>query len=100
MTPRGSRSACVGVLSIALLLACIRDVSDESWLRQPQTVAQGVELYRTSDPSLVDGAGPIAVSLLRLDPGRVRLVSVLSNDQVADAERVLSCAQRLRGVAA
>jgi hypothetical protein len=90
----------VAGLSIALLLACARDVSDESWLRQPQIVAHGIEFYRTSDPSLVEGAGPIAVSLLRLDPDRVRLVSVLSNDQVADAETVQSIAQRHQAVAA
>jgi hypothetical protein len=59
-----------------------------------------VSFYRSSDVSLIEGAGPIAVALLRLDPARVRLSSALSNDEVADAETVLAIAMRHGALAA
>jgi hypothetical protein len=74
--------------------------SDGTWIGTAQPVAPGVELYRTADDSLVEGAGPIAVFMLRLDPARARLVSVLSNDEVADAETVVEIARRHQAIAA
>jgi hypothetical protein len=63
-------------------------------------VAPGVDLYSSSDPTLVEPAGPIAVFMLRLDPARVRLASALSNDDVMGAETVEAIATRRGAVAA
>jgi hypothetical protein len=71
-----------------------------AWLSAPRTVAPGVDYYTSTDPSLVDPAGPLAVYLLKLDPARVRLASVLSNDEVYGAETVDSIAERHHAVAA
>jgi hypothetical protein len=65
-----------------------------------EPIAPGVDLYRSADASLVNGVGPIAVSLLRLDPARVALSSALSNDTVLDAETVQGIARRRGAVAA
>jgi hypothetical protein len=65
-----------------------------------EVVAPGVEWYRSADSSLVGGAGPIAISLLRLDPMRVRLASALSNGRVLDAEPVDRIAARHDAIAA
>jgi hypothetical protein len=70
------------------------------WLSTPDQVAKGVEFFTSTDQSLVDAAGPISVSLLRLDPARVRLTSLLSNDQVMYAEPVLEMATRANVLAA
>jgi hypothetical protein len=59
-----------------------------------------VDFFRTADESLVAGAGPISVCLLRLDPERVMLASALSNDQVVDAEDVAAIAARHHALAA
>jgi hypothetical protein len=63
-------------------------------------VAPGIELFRSADPGLVNGVGPIAVAVLRLDPDRVRLTSALSNDEVLSVETVEAMAARLGAVAA
>lgn len=81
-------------------VACRGAVDRRSFLGQPETIAPGVVLFRTGDPSLVQEAGPIAVSLLRLDPTRVRLRGALSNAEVLEAETVPSIAKRLHALAA
>src|SRR5690606_38434455 len=45
-------------------------------------------------------AGPVAVYLLRLDPARTRLSSVLANDRVSDSEAVADIARRHGALAA
>jgi hypothetical protein len=70
------------------------------WLGPPEHVAQGVDFYKSADPSLVDPAGKIAVFLLRLDPARVRLASVHAHDEVMGLETVDGIAARHRAVAA
>jgi len=87
-------------LVLALIVACRTASTPESSLELVEQVAPGVEWYRTADSSLVAGAGPITVSLLRLDPTRVRLASALSNDQVLDAEPVDGIAARHGAIAA
>jgi hypothetical protein len=86
------------VLTIALTIACLR--VDQSWLGTSQTIAPGVDLYRTTDSTLIDPPGPIAVYLLRLDLDRVQIEAALSNDEVMDAERVDSIARRRQAIAA
>ena len=73
---------------------------DQAWLGVPEQVAPGVELYRATDPTLVEPAGPIAAYLLRLNPDRVRLESALANGTVLGAERVEGIAARRGAVAA
>jgi hypothetical protein len=89
--------ACV--LAFVVLSACLT-LAQGSWLGPPERVAPGIELFRATDSSLVDGTGPIAVYLLRLDPNRITLASGLSNGEVMDAERVDGIAARYQAVAA
>ena len=70
------------------------------WLSAPDQVARGVEFFRSGDTTLVEPPAPISVSLLRLDPTRVRLASLLSNDEVMYAEPVLEMAERAKALAA
>ena len=92
------------VLVVLLSLACNGAAQTPTprggWLSSPDQVARGVEFFKSSDTSLVDPAGPISVSLLRLDPARVRLTSLLSNDEVMYAEPVLEIANRTQALAA
>lgn len=70
------------------------------WLGTPDHIAPGVDFYRNNDAELVEHAGPIAVFLVRVDPARARLASVLSNGRVLDAEAVSDLARRHNAVAA
>jgi exopolysaccharide biosynthesis protein len=91
-------TACA--LALVLAAACRAAPEPETSLEHVEAVAPGVDRYRTADSSLVAGAGPVAVSLLRLDPTRVRLASALSNDRVLDAEPVDGIAARHGAIAA
>ena len=64
------------------------------WFTPSEVVAPGIELYQSSDTTLVDPPGPIAVSMVKLDPLKVRLDSVLSKDDVMGVERVDQMAAR------
>lgn len=88
------------VAVLAITVACRAEPHTIAGLGVPETVAPGVEFYRSGDSSLVAGLGPIAVSLLRLDPARARITSALSNDSVLNAETVGGIAVRLGAVAA
>src|SRR6187397_503476 len=88
------------VLAAALALAAACANTPQSGFGTAQVIAPGVELFRTSDQSLVDPAGPIAAYLLKLDPAKVKLTSVLSNDEVMNAERVADIAARHGAIAA
>jgi len=92
----------VATAIVALSLACglQSSVSQGGWLSQGQVIAPGVTFHTSTDSSLVDPAGPVQVSLLKLDPQRARLASLLSNDQVMYAEPVLEMATRAKAVAA
>ena len=62
------------LVSLVLALPLVRAATvDFSSLGQPEMVAPGVELYRLADPALLSPPGPVAVQLLRVDPGRVAL---------------------------
>lgn len=91
--------AIAGVLLWLAASAC-RQPSGTSWLGPADEVAPGVEFYRTTDDSLVEGAGPIAVFLLKLDPARAFLASALSNERVLEAELVTDIATRHAALAA
>lgn len=85
---------------LALVLAACRPGSQQPWPGPADRVAPGIDYYRSNDGSLVEGAGPIAVHLLKLDPALVRIASVLSNDRVLESEMVVDIARRHRAVAA
>jgi hypothetical protein len=71
-----------------------------SGLGAPEPVAAGVELYRTTDESLIGGGGAVALYLLRVDPARATVHSVLSNGEVLETETVDAMARRAQAVAA
>jgi hypothetical protein len=73
---------------------------DRRGLGEPQVVAPGVRHYHLTDASLIDGPGPIAIDLLRLDPRRVDLVSALARGEVMGTEAVLDTARRYGAIAA
>lgn len=87
------------LITLALAVACLR-VDQATWLGAPRAIAPGVDFFQTTDTTLVDPAGPIAVYLIRLDLDRVQIESGLSNDEVVDAERVDGIAARAEAVAA
>jgi hypothetical protein len=87
---------CAGL--VVALAACRAE--RRGFLEDRREIVAGVELFRSADPALVDNAGPIAVSLLRIDPSRARLESALSNEQVVDTETVDGIAQRRGAIAA
>jgi hypothetical protein len=99
MTASMARRSLSLVATLVVAAACLH-VDRTAWLGAPQTIAPGVELYRTTDVTLLDPQGPIAVYLLRLDPERVQIESALSNDEVMFAERVDGIAQRRQAIAA
>jgi hypothetical protein len=95
------RGRLVVVVLLALVLGCAgAPVPQPVWLGAPQEVAAGVEFFTSTDQTLVDPPGPIAAYLLKLDPRRVRLDSVLSNDEVMGAEPVDAIAARHHAMAA
>ena len=65
-----------------------------------EIVAPGIELYRLDDQTLLSPPGPVAVQLLRLDPGRVDLRLVLAQDTVLGLETVPDMARRFDATAA
>lgn len=89
------------VVVLSFVLGCAgAPVPQPVWLGAPQEVAAGVEFFTSTDQTLVDPPGPIAAYLLKLDPRRVRLDSVLSNDEVMGAEPVDGIAARHHALAA
>jgi hypothetical protein len=92
------RAVAIGVC-LAVLSAC-RPAAPTPWLGHPASLAPGVELYRSTDDTLVESVGPIAIFLVKIDPAKARIASVLSNDRVLDAELVVDIAKRHRAIAA
>lgn len=65
-----------------------------------ERIADGVELQRLDDPSLLDPAGPVAVQALKLDPGKVRLAIAVAADKLPARETVPEIAARKEAIAA
>lgn len=93
------RRAALRIL-IALVVAVAATTAQTPWLGQPDRIAPGIEYFKSTDRTLVDNQGPIAVYLLKLDPSRISLTSALSNEEVMDAERVDAIAARHQAIAA
>lgn len=103
MTRRACSSLFAAAVALTWSLACGAAQSSQvptGWLSAGETVAAGVTFHTSTDSSLVDPPAPVSISLLRLDPLKVRLTSLLSNDQVMYAEPVLEMATRANAVAA
>jgi len=84
---------------LAYLAGCASK-SERSWLGAADAIAPGVEFYRSADETLVEGTGPIAVSLLKIDPAQAQVAVALSNDEVVDLEPLVDIAARRGAVAA
>ena len=69
-------------------------------LPEPRNVAPGVLLYHLDSPALVDPEGPVSIWMLRLDPAKVDLQAVLSNDKIVGVESVAGIAERHKPIAA
>jgi len=86
----------LGWIALALSLAGC----DARGLGAPEVVADGVRLYHVTDTTLLNGPGPIAIDLLRVDPARVDLASALALDEVMGREPVLALSRRHGAIAA
>lgn len=81
------------------LALCLAGCDGRS-LGAPEVVADGVRHYHVTDTTLLDGPGPIAIDLLRIDPARVDLTSALALDEVMGREPVLELSRRHGAIAA
>lgn len=97
MSPR-CRPAVLGVLAV-LLAALSGLAAQDPALGRPESIAAGVRLYRLTDPTLVDPPAPVAAYLLRVEPARVELRSVLALDRVVGTATVLEMTRRHGAVA-
>lgn len=89
----------IPVLVLVLLRVSV-GIADDRNLGRADQVAEGVRLYHLIDRRLVDPPAPISVNLLRLDPSKVDLQSVLAFDRVMGTETVLDMSVRHRALAA
>lgn len=90
------------LLLVALLfLAPATHVAQQTATLVPlERIADGVELHRFDDPSLLDPAGPVSVQALRLDPKKVTLDIGVAADKLPARETVPQIAARRGAVAA
>lgn len=103
MTRRACSSLFAAAVVLSWSLACGAAQTSQApagWLSAGEAIAPGVTFHTSTDTTLLDPSAPVSVSLLRLDPLKVRLTSLLSNDQVMFAEPVLEMAARANAVAA
>lgn len=75
-------------------------VPSSDWLGKPQSIAPGVDLFRSSDTSLVTPSDATSVFLLRLDPAKVTLSSAHAGGQVIGMETVDAIAAKNGALAA
>ena len=94
----------LGRLTVLLLLvAGFPTLSAPSGVQEaavPERVADGVELLRLDDPSLLDPAGRVAIQALKLDPKKVRVEIARAATASPARETVESIAARQQAVAA
>ena len=89
------------LLAALLFLAPATHVAQQTATLVPlERIADGVELHRLDDPSLLEPAGPVAVQALRLDPKKVSLEMGVANDQLPARETVQGIAGRRGAIAA
>jgi exopolysaccharide biosynthesis protein len=89
------------VVAALLLLAPATHVAEQTAALVPlEKIADGIELHRLDDPSLLDPAGPVAVHALRLDPKKVTLDIGIAADKLPARETVQEIAARHGAIAA
>lgn len=101
------RPACRLVASSCLVIALVVLAPEAVQpprlrLAGPEVVADGVELYRSTDASTLDkGApGPISIALARLDPTKVTLATALADGCAPARQAVHAIAARERAIVA
>lgn len=85
---------------VALCLAFVRLPAQSAWLGAQQTIAPGIDYFVSTDRTLVDNTGPIALYLLELDPARVRLTDTLARGEALGFDTVNNIAARHNAIAA
>jgi hypothetical protein len=90
----------VATLLAFLVSATLLAVQPATTLGPAERIADGVELYRLDDPSLLTPAGPVSVQALRLDPGKVRIEMGVAEDRLPARETVQGIATRNGALAA
>jgi len=100
-----ARRVAVGRWLVAILVAtvaasgaCGRETALQ--LGKAEKIADGVQLYRLNDPGLLDQSGAVAVQILRIDPAKADIRSVLAQDRPMQLETVPEMAARTKAVAA
>ena len=89
------------VVAALLFLFPATHVAEQAAALVPlEKIADGVELHRLDDPSLLEPAGPVAIQALRLDPKKVRLEMAVANDKLPARETVQQIAARHSGAIA
>ena len=84
----------------ALCLALVRLAPAQSaWISAPETIAPGIEYFTSTDRSLVDNTGPIAMYFLKLDAKRVRLTDTMAKGGVLGMDTVDAIANRHNAIA-
>ena len=85
---------------VAAVLLVAAPAAQRADLGSAERIADGVLLYRISDETLLDPAGPVAVQALKVDPLLARIEVALAEDRSPARETVVSIAQRRRAIAA
>ena len=66
----------------------------------PRPIAPGIDLYHSTNSSLISPEGPISIWMLRLDPSKCDLRAVLANDEIVGTETVADLAVRHKATVA
>jgi len=89
------------VIAAAIAAAVLRlAAAQAAWLSPPEAVAPGIQYFTSTDRTLVDEAGPIALYLLKLDARRVKLTDTLARGEVLGMDTVSAIAARHQAIAA
>jgi hypothetical protein len=85
---------------VVAALASLRLFAAQAWISAPEAVAPGIQYFTSTDRSLVEDAGPVAIHLLKLDPRLVRLTDTLAKGEVLGMDTVDTIAARHHALAA
>ena len=88
------------MLVVASAIGVSAQATQSSWLSAPEQIAPGIEYFTSTDQTLADPAGPMAVYLLKLDPAKVELDSVHAKDQIIGLDTVDAIAATHKAIAA
>jgi hypothetical protein len=94
------RLHALGLLAILWILPAGQAAPPVPTSPTVERIADGVDLQRLDDPSLLSPAGPVAVQALRLDPRKVTLEMAVAADRLPARETVVAIATRRKALAA